>query len=254
MAEQAGDDREAAPLDVQIVTRDLPLPGGRPHAATGDRPTLSVLHLLLWITCCALFLAVARAMTTRAPGTLGMLFLTMLAAGNGAAWAGLLITLARAFRRSPWPIEPGQWLLALLGAVAVVEALAEAATGKWVKDPRGIVQAAAACAFVLPLFAKKLAARWKWFFASLSCFYALPLLVAVSNGHGLVGRVVAPLTPSRVTVAAAVGSAVLAVFERVSSATNADSRTATGWLHWTGIVTTAWLAMLRLAGPWLLAG
>ena len=248
------DDREADPLEVQIVTRHEPSPSGSAHRAMRERPRLSVIHLLLWITCCALYLAIARLMTARAPGTLGMFFLAMLAAGNGAAWAGLLITLARSFRRSPWPIEPGQWLLALLGAVAIVEALAESATGKWLKDPRGVVQAATACAFVVPLFSKRLAARWKWLFASVSFLFALPLLVALSNAHGL-GRTMAHLTPARVTLAAAVGSALLASYDRLSSPAKADTRAGkSGWLHWTGIVTAACLAMLRVAGPWLLAG
>ncbi|HVA47610.1 MAG TPA: hypothetical protein VNH11_14670 [Pirellulales bacterium] len=249
------DEREADASEVRIVTQDSPRPRMAATLATRDRPRLSIVHLLLWTGCCSLFLAVARTLAERPPGIMGAFFLTLVAAGEGAAWAGLAITLARSFRGAPWPIEPGQWLLAVLGAVVTVETLAESASGKWVKDPRGIVEAAAACAFVVPLFSRRLAARWKWFFGAVALLDALPLLLAVFDANGILARSFALLTPPRLAAAAALGAATLAAWEAILPVTKADRRwDERGWLHWTGIATATWLAVLPLAAPWLLAG
>lgn len=247
------DEPEADVSDVTIVTR-TPVRRGARHRATRTAPSLSIAHLLLWTGCCALFIALTRDLAAHQPGSLGGILLILLAIGNGTAGAGLVITLTRSIRGVPWPIEPGQWLLAILGAAAIAEMLAEGASGTWVKHPRGIIEAVAACAFAVPLFSKRLTSRWKWFFGAVSMLHALPLLVAVFEVHRAVAQSLVEFTSSRLAAATAFGAVTLAVSERVWPVALADlGARQRGWLHWAGITTAIWLAALSHIAPRLLA-
>jgi hypothetical protein len=241
-----------------IVTHDRSDGNSAPAAALRARPRLGVGHLLVWIGCCAVFLGLARGMAQRPSGTLGAVFLTLVAAGDGAAWAALMITLTRTFRGAPWSIEPGQWLLAMLGVVAGVEVLGEIASPRWLRNPQGVVEAAAMCAFVVPLLDKRLVYYWKWLFGVLALAHALPLLVALlaeqTNVPGMIVRATAQLTPRRLTATAAVAALALASFERFQVAARAGRSEERGWLHWTGIAMAVWLALLPVAALWLLPG
>jgi hypothetical protein len=192
------------------------------------------------------FLGLTRGI---APGTLGALFLTLLAAGYGAAWTGLMITVARTARRAPWSIEPGQWLLAILGVVVGVEVVGEIATPRWLHDPQAVVEATAACTFVVPLFDRRLAQAWKWLFGALALAHAFPLVVALlveqANAAGTLLHVAGQLTPRRLTTTAAFSALALAIFDRVRLAPRGGE--GGGWLHWTGIATALWLAILPVA-------
>ncbi|MEX0710806.1 MAG: hypothetical protein WD278_00565, partial [Pirellulales bacterium] len=75
-------------------------------------------HLLLWMAGCALFLSILRQLADVRPGPLGSVIVVAASLGPGAAWAGLLVLIGRWLRGSPWPVEPGHWLLAILGAIA----------------------------------------------------------------------------------------------------------------------------------------
>lgn len=238
--------------DVRIVTHQNP-PRTGPWA-TRTSPSLSIAHLLLWTGCCALFVALTRNLTARQPGSLGGILLMLLALGNGTAATGLSITLTRSFRGAPWPVEPGQWLLAALGAVAIVEMLVEGASGTWVQHPQRIVEAVAACAFAIPLFSKRLASSWKWLFAAISVLHAFPLLVAVSDAPHVLAQTLVYLTSSRLAAATAIGAVALAVSERTYPAATADRAAIKRcWLHWAGLMTAVWLAALSLFAPSLLA-
>jgi hypothetical protein len=211
-------------------------------------PKLGVGHLLLWTGCCALFLGLARLLMKGPAGSAGAVFLVCLAAGQGAAWAGLIITLVRSLRGRSWPVEPGQWLLAVIGVMVAVELLAEFAVANVLRNRQGVVFATTACAFIVPLFSRRLAASWKLLFGAFALLYAFPLLVAIMGGQvdlpDFLNRTAARLTPRRLATATALAAVVLALFER--------KRAPRGWLHWTGIGTAVWLALLPLAATWLL--
>ena len=237
--------------DIVIVTEERS--DGKSAHAAGARPRLGIGHLLLWIGCCAVFLGLARGAAERPPGTVGALFLTLVGAGYGAAWAGLMITLARTLRGAPWSIEPGQWLLAMLGVVGGVEVLGEILSPRWLSDPRAVVEATAACAFVAPLLDRRLEPWWKWLFGALALAHALPLLIALAGQmNGPLVRTAALFSPGPLTATTAVAALALALFDRVRFARHRRGEER-GWLHWTGIATALWLPLLRLAGG-LLSG
>src|SRR6185437_4890762 len=78
-------------------------------------PRLSVRHLLLWIAACGVVMAAVRHLSTDQPGVLGVLLASGYAATCGAAWVGLGVWVVRAARGATWPVEPGHWLLVVLG-------------------------------------------------------------------------------------------------------------------------------------------
>ena len=238
------------PAKFVLITPERSRQVDAPSAADRAPPRLAIAHLLLWTGCCAVFLGLARGMAEQPTGTLGALFLTLVAAGDGAAWAGLIITLARLWRGARWSIEPGQWLLTLLGVVVAVDVLTELASPRWLRNPQAVVEAAAACAFVVPLFSKRLVPRWKWLFGMVSLLHAWPLLTSLFRWQGHLAEVMVfaatQLTPPWLMAATAVAALGLALFDR--------SWRERGWLHWTGIATVIWLAVLPFVAPWLLAG
>jgi hypothetical protein len=239
-------DRTPDAPDIVIVTGGRPDERPRPAPTSRVRPRLAVGHLLVWVGCCAVFLGLARGMADRPSGTLGAIFLTFIAVGYGAAWTGLVVTLARTLRGAPWSIEPGQWLLAVLGVAAAVEVLGGVASPRWVRNPQAIAEAAAMCAFVAPLLDKRLAYHWKGLFAALAIAYAILLLMMFAGRDDVpdvAARVTTILTPHGLATTAAVAALALALFDRFRGAGQQEER---GWLHWTGIATALWLALLRL--------
>ncbi len=209
-------------------------------------PKLGVGHLLLWTGCCAFYLGLARLLIAGPAGSAGAIFLIFLAAGQGAAWAGLIITLTRSLQGRSSPVEPGQWLLAVMGVMVAVELLAEFA-GSALRSRQGVVFATTACAFITPLFSRRLARKWKALFGAFALLYAFPLLVAIMGDQvdlpDFLDRTAARMTPQRLATATALAAVALALFER--------NRARRGWLHWTGIGTAVWLALLPLAATWL---
>lgn len=197
-------------------------------------------------------------MATQPSGSLGMIFLTLVAMGYGAAWVGLLITVARTMSGAPWSIEPGQWLLAIVGIIAGVEVLGEILSPNWLRSPTGVVEASATCALIMPLLDKRLAARWKWLFGALAIVYALPLVTAVLIGQldlpNAIGRAMANLTPQVSMAITAAAAVALSLFDRFRETAVERQPERPGWLHWTGIATAVWLATLPAAGRWLLGG
>lgn len=229
-----------APSDFAIVTeeRDVAAPPRRPSDMVA--PRLGIAHLLVWTACCAVFLGVARLLANRPAGVAGAIFLVLVAVGDGAAWAGLVITLARLLRGKTWPIEPGQWLLALLGVVVAVELTTESGVAGRLRNPQAVVMAAAACALVAPLFSRRLEMRWKWLFGVLSLLYAFPILTSVIDWQidlpQVVERAASQLTAKRLEATTALGATALAVFD--------SDRRNRNWLHWAGIVAALWLALM----------
>lgn len=220
------------------------------HDAQVAVPRLGVVHLLLWTGCCAVFLGLARGLAMQPVGVLGAVVLIMLALGCGTAWTGLLISVGRWLRGARWPLEPGQWLLTIEG-VAVGLLVAEQFDRSHIfRNPRAVIDAVTACLFVLPLFSRKLPMPWKWMFGLLSLVYAMPLLVICLQAWAHAPRTLQwladQLSPHRKMSCAAAGAAGLAVVDHLTGRR-------WGWLHWTGVANTVWLALLPLAMAWVLS-
>ena len=204
-------------------------------------PRLSIAHLYLWVTCCAVHLALVRTLLpSDQPGVIGVALVSLEAMIAGAAWAGLVIFLTRRWRRSRWPIEPGEWLLAALGVHFAVEMMLTGRLGRAFAAPSAIVAAATACVLVLPTFTR-LPARWRIAFYVLLALQCAPLamLAAIVFGIRVYGwaefTVKLPLLATVVNIAAL---GVVAYRDRVAAARHT-------WLHWLGLGT--WLLVLGVA-------
>lgn len=178
----------------------------------------------------------------RPAGLLGAAFLLAVGLGAGTAWLGLAITLTRMARGRPWPVEPGQWLLVVLGLMQAAELFGLVGARYGMRNPHAAVIALSACAFVPPTLSRRVEPRWKWFFAAASIVYALPLLVSVLAAQIdlplAVLRAAGALSSRKLGVALAAAVVVLAVID--------PGRKSRGWLHWAGIATAVWLAAISL--------
>lgn len=183
-------------------------------------------------------------------GVLGAVVLIMLAVGYGTAWTGLLIALCRWLQGSRWPVEPGQWLLAIEGATIGLVVAEQFDRSHLFRNPWALIDAVTACLFVLPLFSRKLPMPWKWLFGLLTLVYVFPLVVICFDAWARAPRglqwLAHRLPPDRKMSCAAVGAAALAVADRLTGRR-------WGWLHWTGVANTIWLAILPWAMSWVLS-
>jgi hypothetical protein len=215
--------------------------------ATTSPPPFGVGHLLLWVTGCAAYLAAVRALVDQSPGLLGLSIVAVQAAGYGAALAGLAIFISRRVRGRPWLIEPGEWLLALLGAQLVAElSIYRFVSKDYLRSPGGFLAALFCCLLTLPLLSRRLPSAWKLFFLIVLLFFARPVVVLCLTGldHPL-GATLASNEPWSwleghrfwllpLLAAGLVGYELFRGRRRT-------------WLHWAGLAAFVWyLAMLRL--------
>ncbi|MGH7193719.1 MAG: hypothetical protein ACREJM_09330, partial [Candidatus Saccharimonadales bacterium] len=59
----------------------------------------------------------ARSLAARPAGAIGAVLMVSVALGHGTAWMGLVISVSRFLRSLRCAFEPGQWLLAIEGAM-----------------------------------------------------------------------------------------------------------------------------------------
>lgn len=161
------------PNTVRSVTRELNLRQGSGAAAS---PRLSLGHLLLWAACCAAYLAVFRQLAQQQPTVSGMLLIVVATTIDGTALAGLAIFVTRRIRDVRWEIEPGEWLLAIVGARLVAYLLLETWLARAVTSRSNVLAAFTCFLLVMPLLSRKLPTLWKVFFALLVLAYLWPML------------------------------------------------------------------------------
>lgn len=230
------------------MTEKQPPPGA--HDAQAAAPRLGTVHLLLWTACCAVFFGVARDLAERPAGALGAVVLIMVAVGYGTAWTGLLVSLFRWLRGSRWPVEPGQWLLTIEGVAIGLLVAKQFDRSHLFRNPRAVIDAVTACLFVLPLFSRKLPMPWKWLFGLLALVYVLPLAAICLQAWARAPRslrwLADQLSPDHKLSCAAAGVVGPAIADFWAGRR-------WGWLHWTGIANTVWLALLPWAMAWVLS-
>jgi hypothetical protein len=215
---------------------------GRQRRVVAAAPPLGVRHWLLWFTCCAAYLAAVRALADRPPGAMGVLIAAAFSVGYGAAWAGLALFIARRCGTKTYPIEPGEWLLAILGARLAAETLLEFAPPWIVASPKGLLAAATGVLLVLPLLSRNFPAVWKAVTSIMLLLYAAPA-AAVGLSHlfdvdlGPFAALAGWLDRVRSPVVLAMLAAVLWFEHR--------RKTRYGWLHVAGIA--AWIWVLGVA-------
>ena len=139
-------------------------------------PPLGVVHLLLWMACCALYLGIMRRQFDVEPGALGLVMLAAFGLSTSLAWTGLAIFATRRLRGARWPIEPGEWLLAALGLQFTLAWLIRLVDSRLITSQQSVVEAVICCFLLLPLLGRP-ARPWTIVFALLITLMAMPLVV-----------------------------------------------------------------------------
>lgn len=209
---------------------------GKLRAGLPDSPPkFGIGHLLLWTACCAAYLAIVRAIAVDEPGFVGFLILLLLAMIEGASWAGLAIFISRRFRGVRWPIEPGEWLLAIFGARLLVEAALKSVLSETFDHDVLILMGATSCLLIVPAFSRHLAVMWRICFCLMAVVYALPVFSTclaiwlrdpIPNMFVLRANILLEVVQRPI-----LSLAVLAIF----AIYDLRSRSRHGWLHFVGL-------------------
>ena len=112
-------------MDREAPSKPRP-PAGRPLPGS-EQPRLGIIHLIVGITCVAVYLGLMRTPLSLSGPTFdreetgvffkGMLLFSCL--GAGIAMGGPCLLLARVVRGVPFPIHPGDYLLVLWGVNSI---------------------------------------------------------------------------------------------------------------------------------------
>lgn len=214
--------------DCGLREPDLPVieaPAEPIAVKTTPPPRLSLVHLLVGVTCCGVYLALVRGMFAAEPGLLGVMLLALHGLTAAAAWTCLAIFVARQVRGANWPIEAGQWLGATLGLRLALEGGLTWLSRDVFRSPEAVLDVLTSCVLVVPLLSRRIEPRWKTLFFLLLLLYGAPLAL------GMAGWAAAWLIlPRPFGVMVLLGSGVLLDGRAGASRT---------WLHWLGLA--AWL-------------
>jgi hypothetical protein len=153
---------EASPAPM-IITAGTAAPRSTIRPRSDKPPKFGVAHLLLWVGCAAVYLALLRFWSGAREGSFRYLVVFLpLVPFTAAAWAGLLIFVSRRLRDQRWPIEPGEWLVAIFGIREAVNSIQFVAINAL---PRYFPLELLTCSLPLvPTLSRKVAWRWKAFF------------------------------------------------------------------------------------------
>ncbi|MBW3597660.1 MAG: hypothetical protein KY475_10330 [Planctomycetes bacterium] len=213
----------------------------RPHRAAVEAPPLGVGFLLTWLSCCAVYLAAVQALAEKPPGVIGVLTAAVLSIGYGAAWAGLAAFIARQLSAKVYASEPGEWLLAILGARLAVEVAVQFIPAWLLASPQGVLAAATSFFLVLPLLSRSLPPLWKAVIATMLLLYAAPLTaIALRDVLGLSLGPLAALAPWLEQVR----FPVILIALILAAAIEAWRKTRRTALHWLGVLAWIWTLVL----------
>ena len=126
---------------------------------------------MIWVACCAIYLACVSLLAGESRTTFGILLVLGQSLLFGTCWAAGVVLVAQAISGHRISVQPGHWLLALMGAVAACEVVLACLPGDVFRHRSAVSHAIACWLFVLPMFARDLETRWKAFFAVLVTVY-----------------------------------------------------------------------------------
>ncbi len=105
-----------------------------PFRAPPEAPRLGILHLMVWTACTAVHLGWLTTLMqletmpeAPGPGTMLLLLQGSYSIVAGAALGGLLLWLARCWRRFPFLVHPGEYLLVVLGLLFLMNMVFQSA-------------------------------------------------------------------------------------------------------------------------------
>jgi hypothetical protein len=211
------------------------------------------LHLLIWVGLVAVLLGLWDLLDRLQPESvrhqigdwtqrpISVILRTMSVSAAGAAVGGLLIFFARRRRGMAFPVQPGEWLLVMFGAIDVIDlavyysALFKADrtyyTHGWYEWHYFSEHVEYFLAFGLAAYFCKSAGPWRWFFWTAT-------IAAILSAKRAMGPIVDDwqsiyTQPWLRWPALAICAGMLAI------AVGSDWRnwTRRGWVHWVGVLT-----------------
>lgn len=201
-------------------------------------PPQGVVHLLLWMACCALYLGIMRRQFEVEPGAVGLVMLAAFGLSTSLAWTGLAIFATRRLRGARWPIEPGEWLLAALGLQFALQWLIRLVDSRLVTSQQSLVEAVICCFLLLPLLGRP-ARPWTMVFAVLIALMAMPLMAMALSLPGWID-----VPPRNVWAGLSLlRSAAIIVMVPLAAAVD---RRRYSWLHRLGLIVVVYDQVVQL--------
>ena len=207
---------------------------GDPRRCGMSKSSLELALLLVWLSCCAVYLAVARTFLLTGPQDGFQVFtLTALTFLYGTSWAGMLLVLWSVLMRGDRQLEPGVWLLFSLGITLIGDLVIGALPTNFVIQKPALTIATASMAYVLPTLVRRMSPAWKLVFIALLVAMMLPLI-------GIVGG---PVAWAERLHQWGRGIALISFAVPVTQDVRRGVRRT--WLHWIGVL----CLVLRVAVP-----
>lgn len=199
------------------------------EADRANRPSLG--HLLLLITCCAIYFALARQILHRPlRGLSDLLLLSLLSTVTGICWSGTIVVVYRKLRSTRVTTEPGDWLMFCIGLVEATDILAQLLPDTFIIRRSSLPIAAECLVFVLPMLSRRLPPIWRILFAILVLSSAFPLCSAL-----LVALDVARQIPDASLISQTVRPYLIVSAVAITSVIDWRANRKHGWSHWLGI-------------------
>jgi hypothetical protein len=221
-------------------TSSLPNGAGRSDESAPE-PRLGISHVMVWIACCAVYMGAARftwadAMRQNNGGFLPV-SIALHSLSSGAFLAGVFLFIVRRCRGLSFPIQPGEWLLTVLG-LKIGVSLASGVLVHLVTDlpfaGQNYARMATCWLFVIPVVFAGAPRRWRAFFwAVLITDIVLELqisLALIGTFQSSVFRGAIGLLPAAVLLVA------------VWLDLRRDPRRP--WTHWSGVLAYLWRSAL----------
>jgi len=202
-------------------------------------PPLTVVHLLIWIAGCALYLGVMRILLEPQQLAAGAGYLILRSASAGAGLGGLLLLPARRWRHTTFPRHPGEWILLAVGARFVLEVLTAALP---LNANPALTAAVNACVLLPGALFLRGSHVWRAAFCLMVLAYALPPLADFSATLARWNLPAGWWQPYVAWIRTLVLMALLA------SAIAWDGRSGTRrpWSHWVGLAAWCWEGAISL--------
>jgi hypothetical protein len=229
------------------------------QAAPESRPRLSILHLLVWTALVAVAMGVdtfatrlyspadpvaAREWMQRTVAPDQMVARSVRAMLTGAGLGGLLMYFARRRRGIPFPVEPGEWLLVVLGvdgfaqlcSVAARPLISGSSSYLGVYFALLIVESLVpVVGYLLPVWFGKLRGPWRRFFRAAVILAGIWLMMMIAFALTQLGFAYWAVGGLRWIYLAML--ILCAVFFGVAALNDFRKPAQRGWVHWAGIVT-----------------
>ena len=249
-------------MDPSLPSTQPPEPrlAASPPHPDPEQPRLGILHLMVLTTCVAIYFSIFCPFLSgmnMADSVTDLAFYLGYGVGSGVALAGLLLWPARRYRGLPFPTQPGERLLILLGMGALLEMLRNLILLRtfYGSDYDSVflilleifhllLVVVLAVLYLLAVVRTKIL-RWRLYFivaASLLGFYA-PALVVLSSPSSLLWPPLIYVSPHLVGLVFLLGAVLRDVVQKIRY----------GWPHWLGVAIALWNgAMLTVLALWLI--